>query len=121
MVALSQPNPRDDPELGSKVPETLEPLLELIRFENLNYFQVYPLRYEAATPTGYPMFAAYDSVTTSRLPTADAARSRVERVTEGLAGSRSRSTAGRLMRLRCAISIAERLSRDLGQIAWGHS
>ena len=46
----------------------------------------------------------YVSSTLSFLPTADAARSSVESVTERFVGSSRRSTAGLLVFMRCAIS-----------------
>src|SRR6266545_1222879 len=54
---------------------------------------------------------AYASSTLSFLPTAAAARSRVASVTEGLEGSSNRSTAGRLVFMRLAISDLVTLQR----------
>jgi hypothetical protein len=58
-----------------------------------------------------PAYAApencYANSTLSFLPTADAARSKVDRVTDRLAGSNRRSNAGRLVFMRLAISDLE--------------
>ena len=51
----------------------------------------------------------YTSSTLSFLPTADAARSKVDSVTDGFAGSSSRSSASRLVFMRLAISDLVRL------------
>ena len=60
----------------------------------------------------------YASSTLSFLPTADAALSRVDSVTERLAGSSRRSSAGRLVFMRLAISDLVSLQRFISWAIW---
>ena len=60
----------------------------------------------------------YASSTLSFLPTADAARSKVASVTDRFAGSSSRSSAGRLVFMRLAISDLVRPRRLISWAIW---